>query len=357
MKGKTAFNAMEGIDPRYILEAAPDAAVRKGSKAPYIRILAVAATVAVLTAVAVLGAGILKQSGENPPVIPPIGETENTHEPTEGEHVTDAPIEDETVPTPNGSYTTALYAVEEIDGKHYINFVDGNEKPDPDSSGSAGMIKGIYFSSIEEMKQKFLQGNFTASEVTAMKAQLTLTEKGFEIPDMMNLYDAVLPEGWSVRWVCLDGQNLYLSVQNDQTFDESTEDYLGESGYIAIHAGKSYDTMYQNYFLSYIEKNEKYLVQEKTNFHGFPCRIFENRTEDTLRRDVVMEVPVEEGTFDVLVKYRIKLADTDGTSTPYSMSMYGELFGRKVEVYLSGFETDPQEDFYSSFGIQPHQTN
>ena len=85
MKGKTAFNAMEGIDPRYILEAAPDAGVRKGSKAPYIRILAVAATVAVLAAVAVLGAGILKQSGENPPVVPPVGETQDAHVTSDGE--------------------------------------------------------------------------------------------------------------------------------------------------------------------------------------------------------------------------------------------------------------------------------
>ena len=100
MKGKTAFNAMEGIDPRYILEAAPDAAVRKGSKAPYLRILAVAATVAALTGVAVLGAGILKQSGENPPVVPPVGETQDAQTPAEGESETDAPQ--------NGSYSTDL---------------------------------------------------------------------------------------------------------------------------------------------------------------------------------------------------------------------------------------------------------
>lgn len=51
MKGKTAFNAMEGIDPRYILEAAPDAVVRKGSKAKFLRLTAVAAALAVVVAV------------------------------------------------------------------------------------------------------------------------------------------------------------------------------------------------------------------------------------------------------------------------------------------------------------------
>lgn len=100
MKGKTAFNAMEGIDPRYILEAAPDAVIRKGSKAPYLRILAVAAAVAALTAVAVLGAGILKRSGDNPPVVPPVGETDEvfatTNDATGNETVSFETIDAET---------------------------------------------------------------------------------------------------------------------------------------------------------------------------------------------------------------------------------------------------------------------
>ena len=53
MKGKTAFNAMEGIDPRYILEAAPDAraAVVVGRRTKFLRLAAVAAALAVVVAV------------------------------------------------------------------------------------------------------------------------------------------------------------------------------------------------------------------------------------------------------------------------------------------------------------------
>ena len=111
--------------------------------------------VAVLTAaLLVVGVGILKQSGENPPVVPPVGETQDAQTPAEWESETDA--------SQNSSYSTDLYTVAEIDGKHYINFVDGNDKPATNSSGSAIVAKGIYFNSIEEMRQKFLTGKFSA---------------------------------------------------------------------------------------------------------------------------------------------------------------------------------------------------
>ena len=62
MKGKTAFNAMEGIDPRYILEAAPDAPMRTGSKTRYIRILAVANAMTKTTACATMWLHQYKES-------------------------------------------------------------------------------------------------------------------------------------------------------------------------------------------------------------------------------------------------------------------------------------------------------
>ena len=69
-----------------------------------------------------------------------------------------------------------------------------------------------------------------------------------------------------------------------------------------------------------------------------------------------MEVPFGDGKFDVLVKYRIQQSDIAGTAAPYCASMFGEVFGQKIEIYLSGFESDPQGDFYQAFGIKPFDT-
>ena len=349
MKGKNAFDAIEGIDTRYILEAAPDAPAYRGSKLRYIRIGAVAASLAVVTAAVLLGVGILRESGEAPSV-PPAGGTGELETPTGGEN---APL-----PPLNGSYTTDLYTVEEIDGKHYIHFADGNEKPAPESGGSTNVIKGLYFNSVEEMREKFLNGSFTADEVKNLKSQLTLTDKGFEIPDMTKLYDAVLPEGWSVYRVCLDENDIYISVQNDKTFNESADDDTGESGFIAIHTDEHYDMVYQSYFVSYVQQYKDSIVRDETTFHGMPCDVYKRVSNGVNRKDVVMRVPIGGEAFDTLIKYRVKEtgAEVNNWGAPYSVSMYGEAFGQKIEIYLSGFESDPQGDFYQSFGIAPYQS-
>ena len=68
MKGKTAFNAMEGIDPRYILEAAPDAAapVAVGRRTKFLRLAAVAAALAVVVAVGAVVAPMLMKEPATP---------------------------------------------------------------------------------------------------------------------------------------------------------------------------------------------------------------------------------------------------------------------------------------------------
>lgn len=68
MKGKTAFNAMEGIDPRYILEAAPDAVapVAVGRSTKFLRLAAVAAALAVVVAVGAVVAPMLMKEPAAP---------------------------------------------------------------------------------------------------------------------------------------------------------------------------------------------------------------------------------------------------------------------------------------------------
>ena len=68
MKGKTAFNAMEGIDPRYILEAAPDAVapVAVGRRTKFLRLAAVAAALAVVVAVGAVVAPMLMKEPAAP---------------------------------------------------------------------------------------------------------------------------------------------------------------------------------------------------------------------------------------------------------------------------------------------------
>ena len=364
MNGMQAFEAMTDIDPQYILKCAPDAPVKVKHRGSYLRVAAIAAALAVLAVGSVIGWGSMNR-GKNPsPTLPSEQESgnaadsadtqEGTQTPTESMPpvVESQPPEEESKPSApiSGSYTTDKYTVEEIEGKHYISFADGNEKPTDESGDDLTVITGIYFASLEEMQKKFLTGDFTEKEILQLKGQLTLTDKGFEIPDMTKLYDAVLPEGWSVYQVCLDDQDIYLSIRNDKTDCAS--------GFIAIHSEKYYDMVYQRDFVSYIEQYKDSIVRDETEFHGIPCQVYKRISKGMNRKDIVMKVPMEDCTFDVLVKYRVPQTDVEVTNwgSPYSVSMYGEMYGLKVEVYLSEFANDPQGDFYQAFGIQPYQT-
>ena len=365
MKGKNAFEAMEGIDHKYILEAAPDAVPLRVENRPHrIRVAAVAATVSALAVTAVcLGVGVMKQSGDTPPVIPPITGTQDAELPTDGENTSaegnTLPAdsgEEETAAPQNGSYTTDLYTVAEIDGKHYISFADGNEKP-ANSGGNAMVVQGIYFSSIEEMRRKFLEGDFTADEVKNLKSQLTLTDKGFEIPDMTNLYDAVLPEGWDVSYVYMNDGCYTISVINSATYDEKEGDDTGESASIAFYTDDYYNSSYKYFYLDQLEKVKDGLIEDITDVQGIPCQVYEYKTNISKIRSVFMQIENDNGMVEILMNYCMEHKDQDmvNQSVPYAIYMYGEDNGRKYQISLNGFENGFDVDVLKMFSVKPYK--
>lgn len=225
MKGKTAFNAMEGIDPRYILEAAPDAAVRKGSKTPYIRILAVAATVAVLTAVAVLGAGIMKQSGDNPPVVPPEGDTDGTFATTNDTNGNDT-VSFETT----GAETEVKEPTVEI-GDYDFVYIPGEEEVELPASmqnmavsslvGIGTLVDNVTVESLKGSIRTTPLGNFTYSKSSCSRLTYVKGEYG----SFYSAYDRYQNnEGTEVRFL----QNTDLMTYYFKTSDSEQTGDAGE---------------------------------------------------------------------------------------------------------------------------------
>ena len=225
MKGKTAFNAMEGIDPRYILEAAPDAPVRTGNKARYIRILAVAATVAVLTAVAVLGAGILKQSGENPPVVPPVGETDEVF-PTTNDTTGNETVSFETI----DAETEVKEPTVEI-GDYDFVYIPGEEEVELPASmqnmavsslvGIGTLVDNVTVESLKGSIRTTPLGNFTYSKSSCSRLTYVKGEYG----SFYSAYDRYQNnEGTEVRFL----QNTDLMTYYFKTNDSEQTGDAGE---------------------------------------------------------------------------------------------------------------------------------
>lgn len=354
MKGKTAFDALGSIDPRYILEAAPDAPARKGSKAPYLRILAVAATVAALTAVAVLGAGIMKQSGENPPVVPPVEETQDAQTPAEGESETDAPQ--------NGSYSTDLYTVTEIDGKYYLNFFEENHPLETETgvgSSSIMILPSLTFPSVECMRQKFLTGDWTEDEIKTLKRIMYWKGNGFEMPDIDHLYEAVVPDGWGgADKVWYYGDCYSFSIKNEATYRMTNEGGKGETGYIGVYPREKFDIRYQRDFVDFMESHKNDLLDGQSEYDGYPCRIYEYDTSVAIIRIVILTIEEKEYSYNIQLTYLLAHDDKSqqdrvNPNAPYSVNIYGNRHGQGFYVYLSSLEQSPTVDYLLSFGIQP----
>ena len=378
MKGKTAFDAMGSIDPRYILEAAPDAPVRKESKAPYLRILAVAATVAALTAVAIMVsamfviAGSLKRSDENPPVVPPVDETRDGQITSDGETDrrtdpssdgrTDAPTDPEAqLPEiPSGAFTTPHYIVEEIDGKYYLRFTEEIETLEVESDGiidsnNCVIITGIRFGTVEELKARVLTGDFSEDTLRRMKGLMDMY--GYEVPNIPNLYEPIIPEGWSspdgVDWY---GRSFYVDLRNDERIyvGSRIEQYIGENGYYKMYDDKSYEKDYEDAITD--NRDRGTLREDMTEYDGVPCEVYEYATSVASLRVIILKLERDGDVKEIAMTYCLdhtKDPDMIDPDHPRTIEIFGEKDGIKYSVYLSSMKTVPSIDFLSSFGIKP----
>ncbi len=378
MKGKTAFDALGSIDPRYILEAAPDVPVRKGSKAPYIRFLAIAATVSALTAVAILVstvlmlAGGMKQNGENLPTVPPMGEAQDgqneTDEDTDGytdpsvDGRTESPADPEAQPPeiPSGAFTTPWYTVEEIDGKYYLRFTDEVETYEEESSGDSSggnciIITGIRLGTVEELKARVLAGDF--SEGTISKLKGLMDRYGYEVPNVPNLYEPIIPEGWSspdgVEWF---GRYFYVDLRNDERIyvGSRIEQYIGENGSYRMYDDKSYERDYEDKITDV--RNRGTLREDMIEYDGVPCEVYEYDTSVATIRVIILKLEQDGDVKEIAMTYCLdhdKDPDQINPDHPYSLQIFGERDGIKYHVRLSSMKTVPSIEFLSSFGIKP----
>ena len=360
MKGITAFESMGEIDPRFILEAAPDAVVSANNQARSIRVAAVAATVALLSAVVVIGAGILLQSRETPPVVPPVCETVTgamTLEPI----APDGTLPEDTLPEtaspePNeshmaGSFSTPDYEVSVIDGTCYMNFTAGNEAETGNAQGDpsfGGESNYLIFSSLAEMKRKLKNNQLSADEMETIKKYFKKTENGFEICNVDNLMTAVLPDGWYSRKVSLYGA----------LYSRSVGGTIPAFGIVDLSYEDRWDAAYAD---------EVALIESKTNirhttgtFDGLPCEVYTYTTSTSDLKTVFLTIPGEDGRADthVLLIYVLDTAFPDSITVsdtvPLHLYIYGEAYGTYYEYTLLHLSDAPTVEWLSSFSIEPY---
>ena len=241
-----------------------------------------------------------------------------------------------------------LYSIKATEGNYYLNFHDGNERGESDSSSNAIESAGIYFPSLEVMQERLLKGDISASEVNRLKRNLTNTEKGLAFFDVNTLYNVQLPTGWSYDVVSLVG-NAYRVI-----FKHDTEEY---SGYVTFYTDEDYQNVYDRKITEFFADKQENILDDHTSYQGVPCVTYEYDTQGSTLRMILIQFETDYGTLEVLLKYCMAhdtRPEQVNKEVPYQIYIYGNDERQRYIISLD-MDTAPTPELLQSFAIVPFE--
>ena len=244
-----------------------------------------------------------------------------------------------------GSFSTDAYTVTQVSGQYYLNFLDGND--DHTGSNPSLSITTVSFPSVAAMKQAILTSSFTQTELQIIKNSFSKNEDGIIICDLNQLYEPVLPEGYTLAGVTWNGAEYELKIKGNES---------SEGGYIQFKKPNAWDSVYQ-YEMDLLKKF-KILQQESGTFDGASSETYVYTTSAAKLKDVYLTIPSENGSTPtrVILHYCLEHSDPEysvSDTIPRRVEIYGEDNGQHFKVLLSS-PTAPTVEWLSSFGITPY---
>ncbi len=273
------------------------------------------------------------------------GSSEITEEPTEAMTQEDTPP---IVLFQNDDYTITL-----IQNQCYINFADGNQV----SPEEGAMLSGsIDFSSLQEMKQAFLQNTLTDQQVqilrTAFASYSNGNENGIEICNLTSLYQAVYPQDIQALKVTLVGENYYFSAFDSANFSNAITHVVAQ-------------TKYEHYYASEFNVAETSSYVTITNqadglFDGINCKIieYEYPNSGAKCRDHIFDIDNNGISYHVNVRYRLKSPTAvdwrESETLPSDVWMFWQENGQYFFIEIDTLNISPTVEWLSSFGVTPY---
>ena len=232
-----------------------------------------------------------------------------------------------------------------VEGIYYLNFVEGNEMTKQGGMNSS-VIGNIFFPTLGDMKNAFLNGSIPESVSNNLKRTLTMSENGYEFFDVRSLYNVVLPDAtWELTEVSLYGNMYYVPFKDSgETID----------GHVCFLTPQTYDLKYESSVVRYQEEGT--LLADVTEYQGVPCVGYEIVTEGSVLHIVIVRMETEYGYSDVLMKYCVahdKNQDLVNTEVPYQIMIYGTDERQNYILSLNMNEA-PSPELLRSFAIVPY---
>lgn len=271
---------------------------------------------------------------------------------TQQEIITEAETERE---IPDGSFVTDRYTVHGVDGLYYLNFNEGNEveTTTQDDLNAFISVQSISFATLGEMREKLMTGQLTEDEIQCAKRRFVMDERGIPVPNLNDLYQPIVPEGFKMSKILWLGNAYSTSVLKGNTAISA-----GYS-FVAYDAWKmEYDSVMETIQAKEVES------YEQGTFEGFPCETYVIITGTAKLKWVIVTFPCEDKneTKYAIIEYTLDyfgpLTDSSVTQPsdvyPAKVGIYGQKGGQNYKAIIMFPKVEATADFLNSFGITPY---
>lgn len=374
MRGDLVFEAIGGVDPKFILEADPS-----GAGAPVSRASSdtsaqspkgrrphsgwVAAAVCAVVALGVyLGMMWLGQGEWQPPAATAEGTEKATEEttvtdPDETTEVTSDETSEDTAPPDDGltepspTYVNPLFTVEKIGANYFLNLYSGNQiyggmtPPYVSFEDVEDMFRSLYYGDLDELQQQWL-------------SYLYLSASGYQIVNICDLVTPILEEDGHISNVKLYGTDytvVYTVPSLNQIVESNIQTSTKAPGWAAAmvaEQGKNADTGEE----TVIDGMSAVITTEDTGKAEFK-RIYLSYTDEATGNEMYAEIIYLLSTS--VNAFPNQVSDT----IPWEVNIVGTQGSRQYTVNINNifydkFTSPPDitKDFLRAFMLQPFDT-
>lgn len=253
-------------------------------------------------------------------------------------------------PMKDGSFSTELYDVTDIDGVCYMSFRPEAMYPEDTEMGPSSQIGAIYFTSMDDMYQSFSTGTLTGHQVRVIQSAFQKTEHGYLIPNIHDLNMPLMPEGCTAGGVCVIEDQYEVGIYSPMA-----------SAGMGFYDEGQFRARLKSRYTDYYENDNLYgITLTEGEYDGIPCEIGECKTSAAALRTVRFRVESEGKTLSVLITYCIESFRDDSLLTtsdtiPYDATIFCEQDGQYSVVYLSDFQSHLPIEWLTAFGITDYQ--
>ena len=234
-----------------------------------------------------------------------------------------------------------------------INFVDGNNSEEAADGAISGEIK---FSTVAEMRSAFLNNTLTEQQINTIRQTFADDTTGIYLCNLNALYEPVLPDHVSPKYISLTGTNYSFYVG-------ATEQYASADIYVA--SSNQYNSLYSYAHEPHSAEYTSVTEQAEDQFGNTPCEIIEYvyTGSGATFRDYLLSFSQDHVQTEIVISYRLigptpsLIEYRESETLPANIWIFQEVNDLRFVYHIRDLEIEPTVEWLTSFGVTPYVDN